>query len=175
MLAALANLWTVLQLSIIKLQWGFSETRIPINGLFFLANSNLKLKRFSDLDSGAGLLWMLEVLSLGFVSSLDIILFLRRVKNKPLSLDHPPRPNIKPCPRPHWAGWFRIVAPTSVAIYCDNQSALHIVANLVFHECIKYIEIGFGEKQGSQYVLIFISIFFKSFYSPSKLFCFNYS
>ena len=36
---------------------------------------------------------------------------------------------------------FRIYCSRSAALYCDNQSALHIAANLVFHECTKHLDI----------------------------------
>lgn len=38
---------------------------------------------------------------------------------------------------------FQISHSNSVHLYCDNIVALHIIANPVFHECTKYIELDF--------------------------------
>lgn len=34
-----------------------------------------------------------------------------------------------------------IVLTVNTILYCDNQAARDIIANLIFHECTKYIEI----------------------------------
>ncbi|KAL0317366.1 UNVERIFIED_CONTAM: Retrovirus-related Pol polyprotein from transposon TNT 1-94 [Sesamum angustifolium] len=36
---------------------------------------------------------------------------------------------------------FGISVASPILLYCDNKAALHIMANSVFHECTKYIEI----------------------------------
>ena len=45
----------------------------------------------------------------------------------------------------HWLQYllidFGVHHPCSVHLYCDNNTTLHIVINLIFHEQNKYIEI----------------------------------
>ncbi|KAL0367182.1 UNVERIFIED_CONTAM: Retrovirus-related Pol polyprotein from transposon RE1 [Sesamum radiatum] len=36
---------------------------------------------------------------------------------------------------------FQLFVPTPIPLYCDNQATAHIVANLVFHERKKHLEI----------------------------------
>ncbi|KAK6137928.1 hypothetical protein DH2020_028316 [Rehmannia glutinosa] len=36
---------------------------------------------------------------------------------------------------------FQLSIPTPIPLFCDNQGTLHIVANLVFHECTKHLDI----------------------------------
>ena len=36
---------------------------------------------------------------------------------------------------------FDITVPLPIPLWCDNQAALHIVANPVFHECTKHLDI----------------------------------
>ncbi|KAL0456403.1 UNVERIFIED_CONTAM: Secreted RxLR effector protein [Sesamum latifolium] len=36
---------------------------------------------------------------------------------------------------------LRVPVPIPILIYCDNQVAIHIVVNLILHECTKYLDI----------------------------------
>ncbi|KAL2251366.1 UNVERIFIED_CONTAM: hypothetical protein Sindi_2258900 [Sesamum indicum] len=38
---------------------------------------------------------------------------------------------------------FRISVPTPIPFFCDNQVALHIVNNPIFHECTKHLDIDY--------------------------------
>ena len=41
----------------------------------------------------------------------------------------------------HFLQEIGFAAPTPISLFCDNQVAMHIVSNSVFHERTKHIEV----------------------------------
>jgi len=38
---------------------------------------------------------------------------------------------------------LHLLPPTPMRLHCDNQAAIHIIKNPIFHECVKHIEVDF--------------------------------
>ena len=119
----------------------------PGLGLFFAANSSLQLKAFSDSD-WAGRLDTRRSIT-GFSVYLGNSLVSWRSKKQPTvsrsSSEAEYRALATTTCELQWLTYLltdlRIPFKQSALLYCDNQSALQIAANQVFHERTKHIDI----------------------------------
>ena len=63
------------------------------------------------------------------------------------SVGSPRVTGVQTCALPIWLRWFLkdlgVSTSSATPLYCDNQSAIHIAHNDVFHEQTKHIEIDF--------------------------------
>ncbi|BBG95721.1 wall-associated kinase 2 [Prunus dulcis] len=107
----------------------------PGQGLLFSATNNLTLKAFCDSDWG-GCRVTRDQLQ-------DTVFFLAihsshgNPRNKPMFQDHQQKLNIELWPTHD----LKVPQIAPAPLFCDNQSALYIAANPVFHERTKHIEI----------------------------------
>ncbi|GKV28149.1 hypothetical protein SLEP1_g37236 [Rubroshorea leprosula] len=95
------------------------------HGLHFSANSSPVLRTYSDAD------WVGDLLDRR--STTSYCLFLELLSLRWLLED------------------MGIPQPSSTDLYCDNQSAMQIAHNDVFHECTKHIEESYIRTQGDPY------------------------
>lgn len=118
----------------------------PGVGLFFPTDSDLCLKGFTDSDWGACPDTRHSVY--GFCFFLGNALISLKSKKQTVvscsSAEAEYRALAQGACEAQWLLYllqgFHVAHPNPVSIYCDSQSALHIVANPMFHECTKHIE-----------------------------------
>ena len=90
-----------------------------------------------------------DSLFLGSAFSLEIQLFLGSKKKQTnvsrSSAEAEYRAMANTCLELTWVRYFlqdlKVPLSEPALLYCDNQAALHIAANPVFHECMEHIEI----------------------------------
>ena len=116
-------------------------------GLFFSVDSSLQLKAFSNADQGACLDYRCSVT--GFCVFLGDSLISWKAKKKPTvsrsSAEAEYRAMAATTSELVWHQQlllhFGISSSSPAVLFCDNQAAIHIATNPIFHECTKHIEI----------------------------------
>ncbi|CAM8994357.1 unnamed protein product [Rhodiola kirilowii] len=119
----------------------------PAQGLLFPSNSPLQLTAFCDADwascpttrrSVSGYCMMLGSSIVSWKTKKQIVVARSSAESEYRAL-------AGACGEILWLvrllADMQVIVPTPVSIYCDNQAAIHIARNPVFHERTKHIEI----------------------------------
>ncbi|CAM8999590.1 unnamed protein product [Rhodiola kirilowii] len=119
----------------------------PAQGLFFSASSPLALTTFCDADWAA--CPKTRRSTTGFCICIGDSLVSWRTKKQAIvsrsSAESEYRAMAATCSEILWLtrllADMKATVPLPISLHCDNQAALHIARNLVFHERTKHIEI----------------------------------
>ncbi|CAM8984877.1 unnamed protein product [Rhodiola kirilowii] len=119
----------------------------PAQGIFFFASSKLSLSIYCDADWAACPLTRRSVT--GFCTLLGNSLISWKIKKQAIvsrsSAESEYRAMAAASSEVLWLirlfANMKVTIPTPVSIYCDNQAAIHIAKNVVFHERTNHIEL----------------------------------
>ncbi|CAM8902530.1 unnamed protein product [Rhodiola kirilowii] len=119
----------------------------PTQGLFFPAKSDLQLTAFCDANWASCPITRRSVS--GYCVLLGSSVISWKTKKQAVvsrsSAESEYRAMAAACSKVTWLvcllSDLRIQVPTPVTLYCDNQSAIHISQNPIFHEQTKQVEI----------------------------------
>ena len=119
----------------------------PATGLFFAADSDLKLKGFFDSNWGACPDTRRSVTGFCFFLGSSLVSWKSKKQTtiSRSSSEAEYRALAQSACEAQWLLYllndFGLTSSSPAVIYCDNQSVLHIAANPIFHERTKHIEI----------------------------------